>query len=75
MNFRAQTSTPNLCRERDRVRAPLQAPIGPVRICVLYLVNGQERRTPWLHSRERAQTALRIMQAKYGARNVCLYRD
>ncbi len=62
-------------KRQGKTRAPLQAPIGPVRICVLYLVNGQERRTPWLHSKERAQAALRIMQAKYGARNVCLYVD
>lgn len=65
----------NQRRERDRLRTALQAPIGPLRICVLYLVNGEERRTPWLHSRERAQEALCILQAKYGEGRAVLYRD
>lgn len=62
-------------RERDRLRTALQAPIGPLRVCVLYLVNGKEQRTPWFHSYERANQALRIMAAKYGERNVGLLRD
>ena len=62
-------------RERDRLRTALQAPIGPLRVCVLYLVNGKEQRTPWFHSYERANQALRIMAAKYGERNVGLHRD
>ena len=69
-------SATNITRVTVVQRSPLQPPIGPVRLCVIYLAaDGKERRTAWLHSRERAQTALRIMQAKYGARNVCLYRD
>ena len=53
---------------------PLQAPVTAPMCCVLYLENGREKRTAWM-SRERAQKAATLMQAKYGERNAIVYVD
>ncbi|WP_445000014.1 hypothetical protein [Halomonas mongoliensis] len=50
-------------------------PIRAPRYRVIYLAEGQERQSPWLHRRERAQRALALMQAKYGRRNAIIYVD
>lgn len=61
--------------ERDRRRTVLQAPIAAPRYQVLYRVNGRERSSAWLYSKDRAQQGLRMMQAKYGVSNVIIYVD
>lgn len=62
-------------KARDKRRTVLQAPISQTKLCVFYLVNGRERRSPWFYRDETAQRALRLMQAKYGQRNAILYQD
>lgn len=62
-------------RARDRSRTALQAPISQTKLCVMYLVNRRERRSPWFYTEARARQALELMRAKYGARNCILYRD
>ncbi len=61
--------------ERDRLRTVLQAPIAAPRYLVMYLVNGRERRSAWLHNKERAKNGLRLMQAKCGDRNAIILMD
>ena len=60
---------------RDKRRTALQAPISQNKLCVFYLVNGRERRSPWFYSDATAQRALTLMQEKYGRRNAFLFRD
>lgn len=56
-------------------RTALQAPLSQTKRCVLYVVNGRERRSPWFYRDETARKALELMQAKHGVRNCMLYRD
>lgn len=35
--------------------------------CVLYVKDGQEKRSPWFKSRERAHAARELLAAKHGA--------
>ena len=58
----------------QRNRTACQTPIASPRFCIVYLVGGKERATPWLHSRERAALALEIVRRKYDA-NAVIYRD
>lgn len=51
-----------------------QAPIRSPNYRVMYLKEGKEHRTAWL-SRERAQRALVVMQAKYGKQKAVIYVD
>lgn len=60
---------------RDKLRTAVQAPISQTKLCVFYLVNGRERRSPWFYSDTTAQRALTLMQEKYGRRNAILFRD
>lgn len=60
---------------RDKRRTAVQAPISQTKLCVFYLVNGRERRSPWFYRDETARRALALMQAKYGQRNAILFRD
>lgn len=62
-------------RARDRMRTAVQAPLSDQKLCVLYVVNKREKRSPWFYKPERARQALALMQAKYGQRNCILYRD
>jgi len=62
-------------RARDRTRTALQSPISQNKLCVMYMVNGRERRSAWFYTEERARQALVLTRAKYGARNCILYRD
>ncbi len=43
------------------------------KFCVLYLVDGCERRSPWLHCHDRASRALDILTRRYG--RAILLRD
>lgn len=61
--------------KRDQLRTALQTPISAPMYCVFYLKNGREHRSPWLYRRDHAQTALELMQAKYGEKNAIIYRD
>lgn len=54
----------------DRSQAPGNTP----RFCVLYLKQGQEKRSPWM-TQKRANEAAALMRAKYGERNAIVYRD
>lgn len=56
--------------QSDRRQAPGNAP----RFCVLYLKQGQEKRSPWM-TQKRAHKAATLMQAKYGERNAIVYVD
>ncbi|MGQ0727307.1 hypothetical protein [Acidovorax sp.] len=58
-----------------RVQTAPQRPLVTPRFRVLYLVSGSERKSAWLHSPERAQMGLRMMQTKYGQRNAIIYVD
>lgn len=60
-------------RARDQRRTKLQAPLSEMKRCVLYLVNGRERRSPWFYRDETARRALALMQAKHG--RAILFRD
>lgn len=60
-------------RARDQMRTAIQAPLSDKKQCVLYLVNGRERRSPWFYREETARRALTLMQAKHG--RAILYRD
>lgn len=60
---------------KDRLRTYLQAPISAPMYCVLYLKNGREHQSPWFYRRDHAQTALEMMQAKYGKKNAIIYLD
>ena len=60
---------------KDRRRTACQAPISTEKRCVMYMVNGKERRTPWFYREEIAQRALKVMQTKYGERNCLIYVD
>jgi len=42
--------------------------------CVLYLVAGRERRSPWFLDQARAQRALEIIKRRYGDRAI-IYWD
>lgn len=42
---------------------------------VIYLARGRERVSAWFHSLARANTARQMMQTKYGANNVIVFRD
>ncbi|MFT3818275.1 MAG: hypothetical protein QM750_11685 [Rubrivivax sp.] len=53
----------------------LQAPIAAPRYCVLYLVSGKERASPWLYRRDHALVALAALQRRYGDRNAVLLAD
>lgn len=59
-------------RGRDP-RAGTGASISAERCCVLYLVNGKEKRSPWIHSLERGERALAILKARHG--QAILFRD
>lgn len=41
--------------------------------CVIYLVSGAERQSPWFADDARANRALAVLRARYG--NAVLYRD
>jgi hypothetical protein len=71
----SQTDAVECRRTRDKRRTALQAPLSQTKLCVLYLVNGRERSSPWFYRDETARKALELMQAKYGVRNCILYRD
>ena len=62
-------------RERDRLRTVLQQPIAAPRYRVMYMVNGRERKSAWLHDRARAGVGLQMMLAKYGERSAIIYVD
>ncbi len=62
-------------RERDRLRTVLQQPISAPRYCVMYMVNGRERKSAWLYNNDRARKGLQMMQRKYGDRNAIIYVD
>jgi hypothetical protein len=55
-----------------QLRARWQAPIAAPRYKVHYLKNGREHTSPWLHSSDKADKALMLMQKKYGVRN-CIF--
>jgi hypothetical protein len=60
---RAQGSRAALRREaREALKAR-----GIERFAVLYVKDGQEHRSPWFSSRERAQAARAVLKAKHGA--------
>lgn len=71
----SKSSMTNDRKKRDRTRTACQVPLSSEKLCVLYVVNRKERRSPWFYTPERARHALALMQAKYGARNCILYRD
>lgn len=48
---------------------------GIERFCVLYLVNGEEQRSPWFNSKDRARSALALMRGRYGKHNAIIYAD
>ncbi len=52
-----------------------QAPISQTKLCVMYLKDRKEHRTPWFYREDHARQALQMMQAKYGQKNAILYRD
>lgn len=52
-----------------------QAPIATPRYKVHFLKEGKEHTSPWLHSSDKAQKALKVMQDKYGARNCIIVVD
>ncbi len=54
-------------------RAGTGAPISAEKCCVVYMVNGKERRSPWLYSLERGERALAILKARHG--RAILFRD
>lgn len=45
------------------------------RYCVLYLKDRREQATPWFSTRDRAQRALCVMRARYGAASAIIYAD
>jgi hypothetical protein len=57
--------------QRNRWQAPIAAP----RYIVHFLKEGKEHTTPWFHSSDKAQKALKLMQDKYGARNCIIVVD
>lgn len=59
-------------RGRDP-RAGTGAPISGEKCCVLYLVNGKEKRSPWLYSLAHGERALAILKARHG--QAILFRD
>lgn len=58
-----------------QLRARWQAPIAAPRYKVHFLKEGKEHTSPWLHSRDKAQKALKLMQGKYGERNCIIVVD
>jgi hypothetical protein len=44
-----------------------------IKTCVIYLVSGAERQSPWFTDEARVNRALAILRARYG--NAVLYRD
>lgn len=60
---------------KDRMRTACQAPISSEKSCVMYRVNGKEKRTPWFYREETIQRALKLMQARYGERQCGIYVD
>lgn len=58
-----------------QLRARWQAPIAAPRYKVHYLKQGREHKSAWLHSEEKAQKALKLMQDKYGQRNCIIVVD
>lgn len=62
-------------RLRDQGRTAAQAPIAAPIYRVLYLKDGREHASPRFYSRDHAKAAQRLMQTKYGERNVVLFID
>ena len=62
-------------RARDLTRTACQAPISGEKRCVLYVVNGKEKSSPWFYRNETIQRAFAVLKAKYGERNCIIYWD
>lgn len=62
-------------REYDRARHVFQPPLSRTKRCVVYVVNGRERRSPWFYTDTGARQALEAMKQKYGERSAFLFRD
>jgi len=54
-------------------RAGTGAPISAEKCCVIYQVNGKEKRSPWFYSLERGERALATLKARHG--RAILFRD
>jgi hypothetical protein len=54
-------------------RSGTGAPISAEKCCVIYQVNGEDRRSPWFYSLERGERALAILDDRYG--RAILFRD
>lgn len=62
-------------REKDKKRTALQSPISQTKLCIFYLKNHVQHKSPWFYSNDRANKALEILRAKYGESNAIIYRD
>jgi hypothetical protein len=62
-------------KQYDNARNALQAPISAPKYKVMWLVNGKEKKSPWLYKREHAQRALSLVQTKHGIQNAIIYVD
>lgn len=60
-------------KQYDNTRTALQAPISEPAYRVLWLVNGKEKKSPYLYKEEHAKQLLTTLRIKHGEKNAIIY--